>query len=134
MPIKICSYRAVNYTLLKAIEKINGSEIMEALETVYNDDKVRAHNMLWDLGEAHVIDMTNEEYSHIMTFLKKQLQKQLGGKTAIYVPGRIGYSVANHQIKLAKDLPVKLKAFRYYHEAAVWLTWPNKLIVISSAN
>ena len=134
MPIKICSYRAVNYTLLKAIERISGHEIMDALETVYNDDSLRSHNMLWDLGEAHVIDMTKEEYIHIITFLKSLLQKQLGGRTAIYVPRRIGYSIANQQIKLATDLPVKLKAFRYYHEAAVWLTWPNRIIVISSNN
>ena len=132
MPIKICSYRAVNYTLLKAIERINGHEIMIALETVYNDEVLRSHNMLWDLGEAHVIDMTQKEYIHIITFLKTLMQKNLGGRTAIYVPGRIGYSIANQQIKLAKDLPVKLKAFRYYHEAAVWLTWPNRMIVISA--
>jgi hypothetical protein len=134
VPIKICSYRAVNYTLLKAIEKITGNEIMDALETIYKVTEGPTHNILWDLGEAYVIDMTDTEYTQIKTFLKTHVKKQMGGKTAIYVPGSIGYSIAKHQIKLAKNLPVKIKAFRYYHEAAVWLTRPNKLIVISSIN
>ncbi len=134
MPIKICSYRAVNYTLLKAIEKITGNEIIDALETIYNGTEEPTNNILWDLGEAYVIDMTETEYTHIITFLKTHVQKQIGGKTAIYVPGSIGYSIAKHQITVAKNLPVKIKAFRYYHEAAVWLTRPNKLIVISSIN
>jgi len=134
VPIKICSYRAVNYTLLKAIEKITGNEIIDALETIYNDTEGPTNNILWDLGEAYVIDMTDTEYTHIITFLKTHVQKQMGGKTAIYVPGSIGYSFAKHQITVAKNLPVKIKAFRYYHEAAVWLTRPNKLIVISSIN
>ncbi|MHC4457581.1 MAG: hypothetical protein ACYS0I_10915 [Planctomycetota bacterium] len=134
MPIKICSYRAVNYTLLKAIQKITGDEIMDALETIYNDTEGPVHDILWDLGEAYMIDMTDTEYAQIKTFLKTHVKKQMGGKTAIYIPGNIGYSIAKHQIKLAKNLSVKIKAFRYYHEAAVWLTKPNKLIVISSTN
>jgi hypothetical protein len=124
----------VNYTLLKAIEKITGYEIMDALETIYNGTEGPTINILWDLGEAYVIDMTDTEYAQIITFLKTHVQKQIGGKTAIYIPGSIGYSFAKHQIRLAKNLPVKIKVFRYYHEAAVWLTRPNKLIVISSIN
>jgi hypothetical protein len=134
VPIKICSYRAVNYTFLKAVEKITGNEIMDALKTIYNDAEGPAHNILWDLGEAYVIDMTDTEYAQIITFLKIHVKKQIGGKIAIYVPGSIGYSFAKHQVKWAKDLPVNIKAFRYYHDAAVWLTRPNKLIVISSIN
>jgi len=113
VPIKICSYRTVNYTLLKAIEKITGNEIIDALKTVYNDTEGPTHNILWDLGEAYVIDMTEAEYTQILSFLKTHFKKQIDGKTAIYVPGRIGYSIAEHQIKLAKDLPVKIKAFRF---------------------
>jgi hypothetical protein len=134
VPIKIGSYRAVNYTLLKAIEKITGIEIIDTLEKVFDDTEGPTHNMLWDLGEAHLIDVKDTEYTHIITFLKTHFQKQNGGKTAIYVPGRIGYSIAKHQIKLANNLPVKIRAFRSYNEAVVWLTRPNNLIVIPSTN
>jgi hypothetical protein len=31
---------------------------------------------------------------------------------------------------LAGDLPIKVKAFQYYHDAAYWLTKPRGKIVI----
>jgi hypothetical protein len=133
VPIKICKYRQLDYTLIVATGKIKIDEILEKMETVYIDELGPTFYILWDLSDAIVEYISDQDYDKIAQYIREKGTKRLGGKTALYTPEKEQYKIALRQIELAGELPINMKAFRYYHDAAVWLTSPRGKIVIPNS-
>ncbi len=103
------------------------------MSSIYSDTLGPTHYILWDLRDAIVEHLSDADYAKIAQYIREHGRNRLGGKTALYVPGKDQYQIALRQIELAANLPIRMKAFRYYHDAAVWLTKSRGKIVIPNS-
>ncbi len=109
-----------NYSL---IGEISYHAIINALKECckYPDHKP-AVNVLWDLTNANIVNITAEQVRQIATLVGDKCENCLKSKAALVAIGEFEFGMARmYEIYLENKVSCKVEVFRGVEEALAWL-------------
>lgn len=110
-----------NLTIITANGILLYEDIMSTVTDYYSGTVTEF--ILWDLSEADVSKISNDEIMKIATKVKNISTDRVRGKTAIVSPKDLGYGLARmfEVFSEIQNLPFAYKSFRNISEAKNWL-------------
>jgi hypothetical protein len=108
-------------TIFTAEGDLTFDEQMAALKGFYGG--IPTANVIWDFRGLQGTRISSEELQEIISYIKRDENKRLGGKTALVSATDLdfGLSRMSEMYAEAEELPWKIKAFRSMDEALRWL-------------
>ena len=117
--------RNSNLTTFILEGQLEADEVLSSLKPIYEDpDHPPTLNIIWDLQEI-IPDQTikDEDLKRIVTYLSRNAEKRVGGKTAIVARAEFEYS-ASKKFELfvqLEGISIAVGVFRSLGEAMLWL-------------
>lgn len=108
------------FSIIKCLGRLNEKEIKDTVQSFY---KSPTKNLIWDLSEASVEDITPGYVGLIQGLVRRLGVSRKGGKTAFVAPRDLEYGMARMFQILSdkKAFPFNIGVFRSHDEAKKWL-------------
>jgi hypothetical protein len=118
--IETTFYNDKGISIITCFGRLNEKEIKDAVQSFY---KSPTKNLIWDLSEASVEDISPEYVGWIQSRVRRLGVSREGGKTAFVAPKDLEYGMARmFQILSDKEaFPFDVGVFRAHDEAGKWL-------------
>jgi hypothetical protein len=94
-------------------------EIEKAIASFYHEGA--SQNVLWDLREASLQELSTADIQDIVQFLRKNDYVRPKGRTAMVAPKDVDYGLVRMGEAYANGLPTAFRVFRSLQEAQTWL-------------
>ena len=101
---------------------VSGEDVKNTIRDFYEKGPI-TRNVLWDLSQAVLNDLSAEDVHQITNVPRKSLDLREGGKTAIVAPGDLAYGLSRmyQTSSRLEGLPFQLQIFRDADTARAWL-------------
>ena len=109
-------------TIYIAKGSLSAEEVREVIRDFYEHGPI-SRNVLWDLSQAVLIDISAEDVRQIAHVPRQSLELRKGGKTAIVAPSDLAFGLSRmYQTSTQpKPLPFEVQVFRDSEAAHKWL-------------
>jgi hypothetical protein len=114
--------REAGLTVYTVQGTVSGEEIKNAVRDFYKHGPI-TRNVLWDLTQAVLTDLSAEDIRSISHVPRKSLELREGGKTAIIAPSDLAFGLGRmyQSSSPPEDLPFEIQVFRETEAAQQWL-------------
>jgi len=108
-------------TSFTVIGEVGVEEVRNMIQNFY--DGTITKNVIWDLSESNLANLTSSEIYSIAHTPRKYAHKRAGGKTAIVAPSDITFGLTRMYELMTElqNLPFKTQPFKKLEEAHKWL-------------
>jgi hypothetical protein len=110
-----------NITVYTVEGRIHADEIVDEITRFYKGDVTL--NVLWDLSNSDVKDLTADQVRTIAHIPREKADKRKGGKTAIVAPVDMTFGLSRMYGSLTESngYPFETHIFRHLTDACTWL-------------
>lgn len=115
----IVSHTSPNLTCHIVKEDLTVDVLMRILKEFWEGNPTQ--NVLWDLREATMRRLTQDEIQMVASYTSTHPEKKRGGKTAFVVSRDVDYGVGRIIEALTGHLHYEIQVFRTFKEATEWL-------------
>lgn len=114
--------------------EISYHEIMNALKACCkNSDRKPSMNVLWDLTNANIVNITAEQVRHIANFMGDKCENCLKNKAALVTIGEFEFGMARmYEIYLENNVSGEVEVFRGVEKALAWLGTDQEHLEVDS--
>ncbi len=102
--------------------ELSFAEVKSALEEMYaSDDIEHIKDAIWDLSDATLAGMSNEEILGISDIIRAHKDVRKPGKSALIVPADVDFGLGRMYEAQETGLPIETRVFRTMEAALKWL-------------
>ena len=108
-------------TIITIVGDLSLEKLMEVIKPLY--EKRPSKNVLWDVRNASMAPISNEDIQSIVKYLKQHGEVRTGGKSAIVASEDFNYGITR-MIKTYSEIDkisFTMNVFRSMEEAVQWL-------------
>lgn len=94
------------------------------MERILDDPRfVPSMHMLWDFTTSTLIDLSNDDFEGIKSYIQKNSKRRGSGyRAAFVVTKEVDFGLSRMYQMISEDLPVTFEVFRDFKEAMAWIT------------
>ena len=110
-----------NLTIFTLTGVVTLDDILKQVEKYYSG-KTTLY-AIWDISEADVSNISNEDIANIAEFGLKFAGARRGGKSAFIASEDFGYGISRvfGAVSELKNMPIEISSFRNINDAKKWL-------------
>ncbi len=122
MPITKFFDRSKQLVTFNCSGELSFAEVKSTLEAMYaSDDIEHIRDAIWDLSNATLAGMSNEEILGISDIIRAHRDVRKPGKSALIVPEDVDFGLGRMYEAQTTGLPIETRVFRTMEEALHWL-------------
>ena len=96
----------------------------DLMERILNDSRfVPSMHMFWDFTESTLIDLSNDDFASIKSYIQKNVKRRGSGYRAVFLVSKeVDFGLSRMYQMISEDLPVEFEVFKNREEAMDWIT------------
>jgi hypothetical protein len=96
----------------------------DLMERILEDPQfVPSMHMLWDFTGSTLIDLSNDDFASIKSYIQKNAERRGSGYRAVFLVSKeVDFGLSRMYQMISEDLPVSFEVFRDRDKAMAWIT------------
>ena len=96
----------------------------DLMERILSDSRfVPSMHMFWDFRESTLIDLSNDDFASIKSYIQKNVERRGSGYRAVFLVSKeVDFGLSRMYQMISEDLPVVFEVFKDRAEAMDWIT------------